>query len=86
MAQASITTLKRRTSFQAQPEKAHDLTVAHKDHVIARSSMALQGLAVGGQDGLCDGGNLGMLQPSRGWPTDHCFVLCALASPAPPPP
>ena len=79
----AITSLKLRTMLQGQPDKAGDLTVAHKDCVIMPEGgrFDVRKTVVAGVDN-CELAkdeslrNRALLQPSRLWPGDHFGILC----------
>ena len=75
----NFTTLKMRTRFQGQPDKAGELTVADKDFVFLaeRGRVREVDTLIGGKPDNAES-NLDLLMPSRVWPCDHFAVLCTL--------
>mmetsp|Transcript_51387 Transcript_51387/g.155670 ORF Transcript_51387/g.155670 Transcript_51387/m.155670 type:complete len:242 (-) Transcript_51387:211-936(-) len=78
----TLTTLKMRTALQGQPGKADEVIVAHKDFVFTRQGTPASGVVVGGRCDEGTGGNLGLLQPSRLWPSDHFAIMAFIDQPA----
>jgi len=77
---SQITSLKMRTQFQAQPKKAREISVAHKDCVICSGASQRLRVAKCTTGGAAAVGslNMSMLMPSSSWPTDHLAVLCVV--------
>lgn len=73
----SITTMKRRTHFQAQAAKAGEFVVSHKDVVLLpegyRAVDTQLGVMGEGEEGVQS--NVELLLPSAAWPADHYAVL-----------
>ena len=76
---SSFTSLKKRTYFQGQTDKADALICADKDFLFVPEQGRVRVLdtIVGGRpEGVTD--NMDLLMPSRAWPCDHYAVLCEL--------
>ena len=79
-----LTTIKQRTLFQGQAEKAGELTVAHKEFIVAppRSPDAAAAFEVRDTrivpDPNANSSNLDLLMPSKEWPGDHSTVMCMI--------
>ena len=79
-----LTTIKQRTLFQGQAEKAGELTVAHKEFIVTppRSADAATAFEVRDTrivpDPKSKSSNLDLLMPSKEWPGDHSTVMCMI--------
>lgn len=69
----TITTLKVRTCFQAQSEKAGRIVAGQKDVLVLPPDVSVNGFVVGKRDSFDS--NLGLFLPSDEWPGDHFAVF-----------
>jgi hypothetical protein len=68
-----LTTIKKRSPFQGQPDKADSLTLAHKENIIFgsenKSIPDSKSIEIIGID------DVNTYQPNKEWPTDHACLL-----------